>query len=402
MNILIVSPFRYADTGGVCTTVRMLYQEFSRAGNKVSVLVPGESNHVKPLGEIPGVSLYGIYLRVPFVREAPLKGFVGFFLFFFLTLHALYSFLKREHISVVAVQYPLPHMFYFAILRTLCSWNLTVTLLGNDVHDLPSAGPLDRLMVRLLLEKADNVVGVSRSLLDEVRSTFPDLSICDSVIPTGVPLEQFDDVRRHSIGCMLPRDYVLTVGQLIHRKGFDVLIKALAIARDRGVVMDLVIVGEGGERDSLSTLAQDTDVAKHIFFVGNQSHEIALKFFKDCLFFVLASRAEGLPLVIVEAMASGKAVIATKIDGIPEIIYDGYSGILVKVDDPDALAQALIKLYHDSEFRSRLGACGREQVSKDYTWHAIALRYLGVFQSGGVCRKRSDSEQRESSAHANY
>ena len=166
--------------------------------------------------------------------------------------------------------------------------------------------------------------------------------------------------------------------------------------------MDLVIVGEGEERDSLSSLAQETGLAKHIFFVGNQPHENALKFFKDCLFFVLASRAEGLPLVIVEAMASGKAVIATKIDGIPEIIYDGYSGILVQVDDPDALAQALIKLYHDSEFRSRLGACGREQVSKDYTWHVIALRYLRVFQSGGVCRKRSDSEQRKSSAHANY
>jgi glycosyltransferase involved in cell wall biosynthesis len=368
----------------------MLYQEFSRAGNQVSVLVPGESDHVNPLEEMPGVSLYGVYLRVPFVKETPLKGFVAFCLLFPLTLYALYSFLKREQISVVVLQYPLPQMFYFAILRLLCSWKLIVTLLGNDVHDLPSAGVLDRLMVRLLLKKADNVVGVSRSLLDELKSTFPDLSICDSVIPTGVPLEQFDDSRRRGISCMLPGDYILTVGQLIHRKGIDVLIKALAIAQDQGALMDLVIVGEGEERNSLSSLAQETGLAKHIFFVGNQPHEIALKFYKDCLFFVLASRAEGLPLVIVEAMASGKAVIATKIDGIPEIIHDGYSGILVKPEDPEELAQALMKLYHDSELRDRLGSCGRDSVSTEYTWQVIAQRYLDVFRN----RPRSNKPER--------
>ncbi|MDQ3233321.1 MAG: glycosyltransferase family 4 protein, partial [Pseudobdellovibrionaceae bacterium] len=106
----------------------------------------------------------------------------------------------------------------------------------------------------------------------------------------------------------------------------------------------------------------------------------------SCLLFVLASRAEGMPLVIAEAMACGKAVVATNVDGIPEILQDGATGILVPTEDPVSLALALIKLYSDTAFRGALAKQGKEWAFREYNWEAIANRYLGLIEE---CRAGS-------------
>jgi glycosyltransferase involved in cell wall biosynthesis len=380
LHILLVSPFHYTDTGGVCTTIRMLYQEFSKAGIRVSVLVPGEGNRVSPLRNPPDIALYGIYLRGPFRKESPLRGIIAFWVYLPYTLYALRKFIKRNQISCVLVQYPRAYMFYFGIIRLLCSCKLVVTLQGNDVHDLSTERWIDRLFVRFLLLQANVVVAVAASLLKELNTSFPDLRTVKVVIPNGAPVELFSHWKDSEGEWTFPRDYILTVGQLIHRKGFDILIRALRGAHDRGCPMDLVIVGEGPERASLSQLAAELGLIKNVHFVGNQPHEKILGFFNHCLFFVLASRAEGLPLVIAEAMASSKAVIATAVDGVPEIIEDEATGLLVQVEDRECLTDALVRLFQDCDFRARLARQGREKVLHDYAWEAIARRYLDILR----------------------
>jgi glycosyltransferase involved in cell wall biosynthesis len=101
---------------------------------------------------------------------------------------------------------------------------------------------------------------------------------------------------------------------------------------------------------------------------------------KSCLLFVLASRAEGMPLVIAEAMACGRAVVATNVDGIPEIVQDGTTGLLVPAEDPASLASALIKLYSDRGFRDALAEKGKEWAFREYNWAGIANRYLGIIE----------------------
>ena len=101
---------------------------------------------------------------------------------------------------------------------------------------------------------------------------------------------------------------------------------------------------------------------------------------KSCLAFVLASRAEGMPLVIAEAMACGKAVIASDVDGVPEIVHDGTTGILVPAENSGALAEGLIRLYSDSTFRETLAKQGKEWACREYNWESIAHRYLGFIE----------------------
>lgn len=379
MNILLVNPFALSSTGGVVTAVRMLCHEWTKQGHHVTLLVPGETNRLQSIGTMNGVSVYAGYLRVPIIKESLLRGVISFCLFFPFTLLELYRFTAQKQIHAVNIQYPWPWMFYFAVLRMICRWKLVVTLQGNDVHDLPIVSWDHRLFVKWLLKSADSVIGVSRSLLDKACSMFPGLALRTSVVPNGASIAAAANkspvVSREGI----PREYILTVGHIIHRKGMDLLIKALKAAHERGSDLNLVIVGEGPEQENLLALARELGVSKQVHFAGNQPHERTLEFYRGCLFFVLSSRAEGLPLVIVEAMANRKAVVATRVDGVPEIVQDGTTGLLVEPEDPQSLAAALITLYKDRELRDKCAQRGRERALQKFTWEVIAIQYLSIF-----------------------
>lgn len=379
MNILLVNPFDLSSTGGVVTAVKMLCQEWTNQGHHVTLLVPGETNRVRSIGTMNGVSVYGGYLRVPIIRESLFRGLVSFCLFFPLTLFELHRFMVHKQIHAVNLQYPWPWMFYFAVLRRVSRWKLVVTLQGNDVHDLPIVSWDHRLFVKWLLKSVDCVIGVSQSLLDKARSIFPELTLRTAVVPNGAPIAA--SVNGSMVALMegVPRDYVLTVGHIIHRKGMDLLIKALKVAQERGSDLNLVIVGEGPEQENLLALAKELGVAKRVYFAGNQPHERTLEFYRGCLFFVLSSRAEGLPLVIVEAMANKKAVVATRVDGVPEIVLHGTTGLLVEPEDPHSLAEALVALYKDQGLREKFAQRGRERALQKFTWEVIATRYLSIF-----------------------
>jgi glycosyltransferase involved in cell wall biosynthesis len=283
-------------------------------------------------------------------------------------------------VEVVAIQYPEASGFYFAVLRWISSWKLVVTFQGSDAHELHRRPTSDRFLVKRLLSSSDCITAVSKSLYAKVMELFPSLQRkrC-SFLPNGAPLDLID--QDHPLGEIadLPASYVFSAGLLIHRKGFDLLIKAVRLARDCGVEINLVIAGDGPEREALARLTDEVDVSENITFVGAQAHEGVLELMKRSQHFVLASRAEGMPLVIAEAMACGKAVVATNVDGVSEIVQDGRTGVLVKSDDAGAMAQALIKLHTDPVLCGTLASNGKQWARKEFSWEAIADRYLKLF-----------------------
>ena len=117
MNVLLVTPFELAASGGVSSAVRILGREFAKA-DQVSVLLPGPSNRVLPLQDFGGIPVFSVYLRSPRPQRASLlRAFMSFTLFLPFTLVELHHFLKRQHIDIVLIQYPLAWVVYFAILR---------------------------------------------------------------------------------------------------------------------------------------------------------------------------------------------------------------------------------------------------------------------------------------------
>jgi glycosyltransferase involved in cell wall biosynthesis len=164
---------------------------------------------------------------------------------------------------------------------------------------------------------------------------------------------------------------IVSVGRLVAKKGFDLLIRAFA-RLDRPQ-MRLRIAGDGPERQALVALAEAEGVADRVDFLGAQPHAAALALIRSGAIFALPCRTsstgdrDGIPVVLMEAMAAGKPVIAGRLDTIAELVEDGRSGLLVPPDDVDALAAALARLVDDAPGRAAMGLAGRAHVQEEFS-----------------------------------
>jgi len=166
----------------------------------------------------------------------------------------------------------------------------------------------------------------------------------------------------------------LFVGRLVHQKGVDVLLNAFA-QQESGV---LLIAGDGEERVQLERQVDALGIAPRVFFLGVRHDIPSLMKAADC--FVLASRLEGLGIVLIEAMACGIPVIATSVDGIPEAVEHGKSGILVPSEDPVALAVALRQISGDSNMRKSMGEKGVERAARLFSIETHVTGILACFE----------------------
>ncbi|KYF52162.1 glycosyltransferase [Sorangium cellulosum] len=161
-------------------------------------------------------------------------------------------------------------------------------------------------------------------------------------------------------------------------KGHDVLLRALARLRDRGVAVTVLVVGDGDERDRIHGLARELGVdGKEARFLGFRKDVPDLLVGAD--FFVLPSRDEGLPLAVLEAMARRLPVVVTPVGGVPEVVRDGEHGLLVPVDDHDALAGAIERLARDRALGRRLGEAGHARVRDDFSFEKMTRKYEQLY-----------------------
>ena len=368
-------------TGGISTVIARLASEFFKNDHDVTIFVADRDNFLRQIEVVGDVPVYGMYLRAPISPQHFLRGVIMCWTSFPLTMGQLLWLTWWKKLDAIILQYPLPNMFYFGVLKCFSGVKLVITYQGNDAHDLHSWSSQERGLVKYLLGKADAVVAVSRTLLEKVTRVFPDLHLKRiEILPNGAPLDVVHQVEPTELEGKLLSRYVFTAGHLIYRKGIDLMIAAVRIAKDSGVIMHLVVAGEGADRDDLLRLAHESGVSNQVIFLGEQSQAQVLGLMKSCLFFVLASRAEGMPLVIAEAMACGKAVVATRVDGVPEIVQDGMTGILVPAEDTKSLAAAMVRMYSDTSYREALARQGKEWAGREYNWESIARRYLCLIE----------------------
>jgi glycosyltransferase involved in cell wall biosynthesis len=165
---------------------------------------------------------------------------------------------------------------------------------------------------------------------------------------------------------------VLSVGTLHEVKGQAHLLRAIARLDASGPPVRCRIVGEGSDRAGLERLAASLAIGERVEFLGGRSRSEIAELMRDSDVLVApsvptkAGKREGLPVVIIEALASGLPVVASDLSGIPEIVEDGVTGFLTPPGDDAAIATALERLRHDPELGVRLGSAGRERVVEDY------------------------------------
>ncbi len=293
--------------------------------------------------------------------------------------------------GVQVVQSHLPGANFWGLLlaeRRVCAVAATIHNTREFDYgdaDHPVRRRLRRAAYRRILRRCDAVVAVSArvrdSLLAELDVT-PDEVRRFAVITNGVTVpppctpERRAAVRA-AAGVAAGVPYVVGAGRLTPQKDFATLVAAAARLRDLGRPFHLVIGGEGELRPELTAQIAASDLAPTVRLPGN------LTDLDDQLgaadLFVLSSRWEGLPLVLLEAMARGLPVVATRLDGLPELVEASGAGLLVAPGDDAALADAMAALLDDPQRRRDCGQCARATIERDYAFAQVSARLGALY-----------------------
>ncbi|MBC7327224.1 glycosyltransferase [bacterium] len=172
--------------------------------------------------------------------------------------------------------------------------------------------------------------------------------------------------------------YVLNVGRMKKEKNHKLLLEAFNKVRSKDSRARLIIVGDGELKPALEGKVRQLGLNGAVSFHGWRNDVPELM--RDCDIFVLSSDVEGCPEVVLEAMASGKPVVATRVGGVPELVEYGITGFLVPPQDSDALAESMLRLIKDSELREEMGRRGREKAIKGFALSIAIQRYEELYK----------------------
>lgn len=327
------------------------------------------------------------------INDCALKKYVYLlapFLFLFGILHLFY--LHRKHrFDLIHTFWLLPNGFIGAVVSWLCRVPLMVALRGSDIF-ISKQNPVFKWMARWTLKRARMVTSVTPAFFPDLED-FGVLKEKIRLVPNGShpnlfpvpPLSRLSELRQQ---LSIPEANVIifALGRIVLKKGFDFLIQALSLVKEKIPNVTLVIGGDGTDLHRLKIMAKEFNVSESIRFPGTINREDVPAYFHVCDIFTLPAvfdpkgNVDGCPNVILEAMACGKPVVASNISGIPVVVKDGETGILVEEKNVTQLAEALIVLLTDTPKRERFGCAGKQRILNELTWDKVIEQIKDVYQ----------------------
>lgn len=243
--------------------------------------------------------------------------------------------------------------------------------------------PTSHYLWKKTYKRSDAVISVSKySARYLVKIGIPPNKIF--VVPNGVDIKKFNPYidateLKNRFGS---NNILLYVGPIIQRKGLIYLIRSMPkiLAEHRDTI--LVMVGKGEQETYLKRLANELGINRNVIFEGFVPENQLPMYYNACDLFVFPSLQEGFGMVLTEAMACGKPVVASNTTAIPEVV--GEAGILVEPENPDALANAIIDLLNDENKRKELGEKALKRVHEKFTWDKVAREVEEVYESSLV------------------
>jgi len=261
--------------------------------------------------------------------------------------------------------------------------DLKILKTTKNIKDLMLKSPIGTIFDVIKTHATDKIICPSPHLARLVMSYcfVNEEKIC--VIPNGIDPEAFDKIKGDDSVLSkydLERDgYVLYIGRLNVLKGIQYLIKAFKAIKKKCANLKLVIVGTGDFEHYLRNLAHEE---KNVVFIGYvESPEVKKVLYENCVAIVLPSLYEGLPIVVLEAMACRKAVVASDVGGIPMLVRHGKNGFLAKPGDSKSIEKFVRMLYEDENLRKSMGSFSRKLVEKEFTVNKMVDQTLEVYKA---------------------
>ncbi len=381
MRIALFASAFHPSLGGVEELVRQLAHALKRGGHDAFVVTERWPRILPAFEEYEGLHLY----RFPFrtlaggsplnvARSAASLALTGASI-----RREVAATLAKERADVVHVQCVSNNARYAQGAAKTLGLPLVVTLQGEltmDATQLYQRSEAARQLMRNALRGADFITGCSGQTVREAEEFLGEpFGSRGQVVFNGIRLSDFEGVAPYPH----PRPYILGIGRHVPQKGFDVLLRAFArLVGEGDATTDLLLAGDGANHEELKALSASLGLDGRAHFVGRVDRAKAVSLFNGSAFFVLPSRHEPMGIVNLEAMAAGKAVVASRVGGVPELVTDGQNGLLVEPDNVAALHLALQTLVRNPTEAARLGANGAQSV-RAFDWDAIAAQYLDVY-----------------------
>lgn len=292
--------------------------------------------------------------------------------------------IKKIKPDIIHAHWVIPQGFIAFLLKKIYKIPYITTAHAGDVFTIKSA--FLKKIARLVINNA----AVCTANSNYTKKTLFELSKNDQikVIPMGVDLSSFhpnkkDDSIKNK---MVADPLLLFVGRLAPKKGIKYLIKAFPPILKRFPKSKLIIIGEGPEKNKLIELTKNLELNNHILFLGAISNKILPRYYATADVFICPSiilksgDTEGLGVVLLEAVASGTAVIGTDVGGIPDIIKNNETGLLVEQKNSVQLAESIIKLLEDKELREKLIKNAQQHVKNNFGWDIIVKKFKECYK----------------------
>ena len=367
MKIALVSPYDFAFPGGVATHISGLEQNLTRMGHEVKVIapaskaVPSFGNRFIPIGKPRPIPANGSICRVTISPWLSSR---------------IKPVLDAEKFDIIHLHEPLMPMLCTTVLRLSQTVNVGTFHAHGGRPGYNFGKPVITVLLRRWFSRLNGRIAVSKSAMEFANKYFP----ADyTIIPNGVDLEHFSaDVAPIDRFCD-GKVNIVFVSRLEKRKGLIYLLKAYQKVKREFPNCRLIVVGPGTRlRNKYEKWVAETGT-RDVVFIGYISYDELPRYYRTAdIFCAPAISGESFGIILLEAMAMGKPIVASNIEGYASVVTDGAEGLLVPPKDEKALSQALISLMNDESLRQQMGAKGKVKAL-DYSWQQVAQRVYNYY-----------------------
>ena len=352
--------------GGASPVTKSLAEELVKLGHNVDVVTMGFKG-LKRREEISGVTVY----RVPCIRkEQSVCQTHEMLSYCYSACRFLPKLLQENEYDINHTHFIIPTGFVSYLKKKKLPY--IITSHGSDVPNYnPDRFGLQHKLLnpfwKKIAENAECITSPTVYLKNLILENFDskDYNNKIKVIPNGIDPEYFNPEKKE--------EKILVVTRLFERKGVQYVIDAMKDINNH----ELVLCGDGPYKEQLKQQISKLNL-KNVHLLGYVSYEQLKNEYETSSIFVLPSSAENFPVVLLEAMASGCAIITTNVTGCPEVVGD--AALLVRPKSSEDIRNALVKLINNDELRNELGVRGQQRVEENFTWRKIAEKYVRTYE----------------------
>ncbi len=297
---------------------------------------------------------------------------------------------KENKYDILHAHWFLPNGFIAALVSKICRVPLIITLHGSDVF-IAERNILFKNLAKVAFTQSDQITSCSPDLKDRLVKLGADARKI-KLIPYATNPTLFERKDNNAVaqiktklGIKKNQQVILALGRLVYKKGFEYLLQAAPSILQGIRNVKFVIAGDGDLREELKEQALKLGIRDVVIFPGTIYRDDIPNYFQMCDIFVMPSirdhmgNVDGLPNVILEAMAAEKPVVATNVGGISLAIKDNVNGIIVEEKNPTELAEAILRLLKSQQLRSKLAKAARKEIVESLNWENISKKFLEIY-----------------------